>query len=68
MKWRLLNHKLHWRHPVRKLGEGISWSDFAAFGEYYSEEERHAKLVGLIYAKLLLPVTKNHLRVFQGRL
>jgi hypothetical protein len=34
--------------------------------EYYSEEGSDAKPVTLIYAKLLPPVAKNHLRVFQG--
>jgi hypothetical protein len=68
VKRRLLNQKRDPQYPLRKLGERIPWSDFEVFGEYYSEEGRHVKPVRLIYAKLLPPVTKNRLSVFQGRL
>ena len=43
------------RHPLKKLGERIPWSDFEeAFGEYYSEEGRPAKPVRLMVGLLLL--------------
>jgi IS5 family transposase len=43
------------RHPLRKLGERIPWSDFEeAFGDYYSEEGRPAKPVRLMVGLLLL--------------
>ena len=50
-----LNEQCDPRHPLRKLGEGIPWSDFEeAFGEYYSEEGRPAKPVRLMVGLLML--------------
>ena len=50
-----LNEQCDPRHPLRKLGERIPWSDFEeAFGEYYSEDGRPAKPVRLMVGLLLL--------------
>jgi transposase, IS5 family len=50
-----LNEQYDPRHPLRKLGERIPWSDFEeAFGNYYSEEGRPAKPVRLMVGLLLL--------------
>jgi hypothetical protein len=68
VKRRPLNQKRDPQYPLTKLGEQIPWSISRPLGSITARTGRHAKPVRLITAKLLPPVTKNRLRVFQGRL